>query len=458
MRPIKILFCHLLLAAVCFSQGSQQRQDTGVAVLFEGARLIVGDGRAPIENSAFVVGNGRFLRVGRKGQLRAPDGAVRVDVTGKTVMPALVNLHGHLGYASDLSFAAENYTRETLIDHLNRYAYYGVGAVLTLGTDAGDLASLLREEQRAGTIGGALVRTAGRGLAALEAGPAFAPMKPAAYGVVSEEEARKAVRDLAAAKVDVVKIWVDDRNGTVQKLQPNLYGTIIDEAHKHNLRVIAHVFYLSDAKNLVRAGIDGFAHLVRDQEIDDELIALIRRRNVFIMPNLGGSERASYAESPPWLEDPALGETVSRQVIRRLAGSFASRDAGTVARARNTYRNMQRSLARLVAAGARIALGTDSGIPDQFFGYTEQRELELMGAGGMTPAQVIVAATRTPAEILGLEQLGTVAEGKSADFIVLDANPLDNIANTRRIARVYIRGKEVDRAALRAGWNRTPGN
>ena len=384
------------------------------------------------------------------GRFDAPSGqgAARVDLTGKTVMPALINAHGHLGYQKEMTYLAENYTRENLIDHLNRYAYYGVAAMMTPGTDAGDLPYQLRDEPHPG----ALFRFAGRGLAAPNAGPGAQAMRAAPYGVTTEEEARKDVQELAARKVDFIKVWVDDRNGTVKKLTPALYKAIIDEAHKRNLRVVAHVFYLTDAQELVRSGVDGFLHLVRDAEMDDGLIKMMKEKKVFATPNLAVSERATHAERPAWLDDPLLAETVSADVIKRLGGTFGNREAAALARSRDSYAAQQRSLAKLNAAGVTIALGDDTGVQDNFYGYTEHRELELMVAAGMTPAQVIVAATRTAAELLRFNQLGTVAVGKSADFIVLDANPLDNIANTRKISKVYLRGQELDRAAMRAAW------
>ncbi|HKA45616.1 MAG TPA: amidohydrolase family protein, partial [Burkholderiales bacterium] len=196
------------------------------------------------------------------------------------------------------------------------------------------------------------------------------------------------------------------------------------------------------------------AHLVRDRVMDDALIAAVVRRNVYVMPNLGGAERNTHLTTPAWMDDPyllgLLRDTVAPEVIERIRGSFKGRDAAALEPVRRTYSNMHTSLGRLNAAGARIILGCDTGLPDHFFGYAEQRELELMVAAGMTPAQVIIAATSRPAEYLGLRSTGTLAPGKNADFLVLDANPLEDIRNTRRIARIYIKGIEVDRAALRA--------
>ncbi len=227
---------------------------------------------------------------------------------------------------------------------------------------------------------------------------------------------------------------------------------VIDEGHKRGLLVNAHVFDHTDAVKLVNAGIDALAHLVRDKEMDDALVASIVQRGVYVMPNI--SERATYAELPPWLKegDPLMRliqESVSAPLIERIRKSYDGRDPAVVERARTQYALLQRSTAKLAKANARIILGCDTGLQDHLFGVAEQRELDNMVKAGMTPMQVIVSATSRAAEFLKLDKMGTLAAGKEADFLVLDANPLDQITNTQRISKVYMKGAEVDRAALR---------
>src|SRR5437773_5338402 len=386
------------------------------ATVFEGARLIVGDSSAPIADSAFLVENGRFTAVGRIGQLKAPAGAARVDLTGKTVMPAIVDAHKHLAV-----------TRDALVDQLQHLAYYGIGAAMSLGQDTGDVAYQVRAE----TIpNAARFRTAGRGITAPEPGRTQAP-----FWVTSEAEVRKAVDEMAAKKADIIKFWVDDRDHTVTKLSPELYRAGIDEAHKKGLRTIAHIFTLEDAKGVLRAGIDNFAHSVRDKDVDDEYIKLVKAKPNFIVdPNL--PDRGVKADRS-WLRDSMTASEFQK----------VQADTKDDPKAQQFFGIQCRNLGRLSKEGIKISLGSDGPIP-----WAAHEEMADMAGCGMTPAQVIVAATRNAAELMKLADAGTIAVRKSADFVVLDANPLDNITNTRRISSVYLRGSQVDRAGLRARW------
>jgi imidazolonepropionase-like amidohydrolase len=442
------------LAVVLVASAAVSAQSPG-PVLYEGARVITGEDGPPIERGAFLVENGRFVRVGRTGEVPAPAGAARVDLSGKTVIPALVDAHSHIGYMKDLTSGPQNYTRENILDHMRRFAYFGIAASQAMGSDFGELPFVMREELAAGRHpDAARFLTAGRGLAPLvEISPTN--MRHAAYVVTTVEGARADVRELARRKVSIVKTWVDDRGGAITPLAPELYRAIIDEAHANGLRVAVHATGLADAKALLRAGIDIFGHMIED--VDEELIGLFKARpTTAILLALNAPRRVVSA---PWINPPhpLIVETVSPRQIARLQGRLASQKPDDTERARRAWDRLARGIRLLAATGVRIGVGTDGGgqTGDQFVGWTMHTEMENMVVAGMTPAQVLGAATRASAEILGLTDLGSVAAGKSADFVVLEANPLDDITNTRRISRVFLRGTEVDRARLRAGWARS---
>jgi imidazolonepropionase-like amidohydrolase len=398
----------LLWLGACSTDTPPTEAAAGASVIYEGARIIVGDGRV-IENAAFSVRDGLIESVGPRAEFGDSPGGTRIDLTGKTVMPAIVDAHTHLST-----------TREALIEDLRNRARLGIGAALSLGADGLDAPLELRDEVIADA---ARYRSAGRGITSPEPGRSDVP-----HWVTNEDEARAAVLAEADRGVDIVKIWVDDRNGQYEKLSPALYAAVIDEAHRQGYKVAAHIFALEDAKGLLRAGIDVFAHGVRDRDIDDEFVRLVQARpNVVLIPNM-----------------PSRGVPTDLEWLRAYASpaDFASASAANVedTAAQATHGIQARNLARLSAAGMTIALGTDG---NTF--WAPHVEMEDMVEAGMSPAQVIVAATSRSAAVLGLTDTGSIEPGKRADFIVLDANPLDDITNTRRISEVYLAGERVPR-------------
>jgi len=405
----------LLLVAACASPPEEPAAGASAAIAFSGARLVVGTGEV-IENGTFIVENSRLTIVGDSSTVDIPSGAATIDLSGQTVIPALIDTHVHL-----------RSTREELVEDLQRKAYYGVAAVMSLGRGVGDIAYEVRNEI---IPNAARYRTADRGITAPEPGRTDVP-----FWISTEDEARAAVQEVASKNPELVKIWVDDRGGQFDKLRPELYGAVIDEAHQHGLRVTAHVFTLEDAKGLLVAGVDAFAHGIRDTDIDDEVVALFAERaHVVLVPNLPSS---GIETDLSWLSG-----TIPPDQLAQLQENSQNRPA-----AQEAFGIQARNLARLHAAGVTIAFGTDGGA-----GWSPHAEMEDMVRAGMEPADVLVAATRNSAALLKLDDLGTLEAGKSADFVVLEANPLDDIANTRQIADVYLRGVAVDRESLSAEW------
>ena len=424
------------------------------AVLYQGARLILGDGNV-IEQGAMLVEGDRIVAVGNVGAVDALAGVRTVDLTGKTVIPALIDAHAHLGYEGYTAWGADSYTRENLIENLERYAYYGFGAVFSAGSDPDDLALDLKRAQEAGEVGGARFVFAA-GMAPPGQGPnnqflvhtvtvAERTGVTVLRGIATEDDARAAVREVAAKGIRFVKIWVDDRGGTQLKLAPELYRAVISEARANGLSVVVHQQSTDDMPGLLDAGVTGFLHGRLGPTLDAALATRIREADAYLVPNLGLGELRRERVA----DDPFLQEAVRPSVVARLGEAFDARPTG----GGGGEQALRESFGHLLAAGVDVVLGTDAGaVPDHFFGYTGHRELEIFVRLGMTPMQAIVAATSRPAERLGLTDLGTLAAGKSADFVVLDANPLESIRNTRTIADVYLRGQPVDRAGLSRSW------
>jgi len=397
----------LIFALVSVVAASVLVRAQATVTVFEGGRVIVGDGRV-LENASVVVDGTRITQVGAASSIKAPAGATRVSLTGKTLMPAIVDSHVHTST-----------TAPELETDLRQRAHFGVSAALSMGLD-GDATFAQRTKT---TPGLARIFTAGRGITAPEKGRTEVP-----YWITTPEEGRKAVQENAAKKVDIIKIWVDDRDGKFPKLTPPLYGAVIDEAHKQKLRVTAHIFSLEDAKGLLKAGVDSFAHGIRDRDMDDEAVALLKARPAFVLiPNM--PDRGVAADYS-WLK----GHIPDGELQKIQA---AATDRPQVAA---TWAIQGRNLKKMSDAGVKITVGTDGNTP-----WAPHVEMADMVAAGMTPAQVLIAATRNGAEFLRIANTGTIETGKIADLLVLDANPLTDITNTRKISAVYLRGVAVDR-------------
>jgi imidazolonepropionase-like amidohydrolase len=424
--------------------------------LLDNVRVIIGDGSV-LESGALLVDGGRIRAVGLRSEIELDSSVEVIDLSGKTIMPALIDSHAHLGYEGHTSWGAENYSRENLIDHLQRYAYYGFSAVFSAGSDPDVLANQVQQAQLAGEFPSARFLFAA-GMAPPGQGPNDQFLTHAValeqqtgqrilYGVDSIEQVIDSVREIAAKNISVIKIWVDDRGGSQQKLTPQLYRAINDEAAENGIEIYAHQQYAEDMPELLEAGVSGFLHGRIGAGLGREIAQQISAANAFVVPNMGLGELRREAIGT----DEFLRASLPASVVARLGESAQRLLNANREEAREA--ELRASFGHLLDANVDIVLGTDAGaVPDHFFGYTGHRELEIFVRLGMTPMQAIVAATSKPAQRLGLDDLGLLQPGYSADLVVLDENPLNDIRNTRSISLVFLNGKMLDRAGLAADF------
>ena len=422
-------------------------------VVLRNFTLIDGGDHEPVPQAALVVEQGRISWVGREADLKAPEGASTTDLKGAYVIPGLINLHAHLGNTVDLVQDSKFHTRASVEQDLKTYASYGVTTVVSMGTDQ-DTIFPVRNEQRTAASANATTRwkpsmarvyTVGQGLM-FQGG--YGGLAGVNQPVASPEQATAAVNAQLDKGADFIKLWLDSELGTMPKMPPAVTKAIIDAAHTRGARVLAHVFYLEDAKLLASQGIDGFVHMVRDQPIDQALIDTMLKQGTWQAAGTLSREAAmfAYGSTPEFASDPFFTRGVSAKTLELIKSPERQKtQAGNpnFKKFPAFFETAKANYKRMVDAGIPFGAGTDAGPPGRFAGYFDHWELQLMVAAGLTPAQAIDAATRRAAMFLGAEDLGTLEQGKWADFVVLDANPLADITNSRKIRTVYVAGNAV---------------
>lgn len=420
-------FSLLLIALTLFSCQKQENNESSEIKAFVGATIIDGTGMLPIQNGSVIVIDGIVTNIGFQGDVAIPKGATVIDLSGKFIMPGLINAHGHIGGTEGLQ--GGKYSKANVLRDLTLNARYGVTTVVSLGGD--EQASIeLRNTQNTTSLNRSRLFLAGT----IVTGD-------------TPEQVRSVVQENAATAVDFIKIRVDDNLGNSVKMSPEIYTAVINEAHMNDVPVAAHLFYLEDAKELLNAGADFIAHSIRDQIVDKEIIDLIKAKDVYYCPTLMREVSTFvYESTPEFFSDPfflmeteaaiidALNNPERQNGIRNSTSAKAYKAALKVA---------MTNLKLLSDNGVKIVMGTDAGPPGRFQGYFEHQELELMVEAGMTPMQVIQSATANAAAYLGLEKLGAIKKGNWADFLVLNANPLEEIANTKNLNSVFIAGNKV---------------
>jgi imidazolonepropionase-like amidohydrolase len=408
-------------AAALMLAGAAGAMAQGDVKAFVGARVIDGTGKPALEKATILVRNGRIEAVG--ASVNIPAGSQRIDLAGKTVIPGLISAHSHVNRAEQLGMFARD----------------GITTVQSLG---GDNEIQLRDQ-----------------LKPEEQHPGFTRSRLYIAGPIptsaTAEEGRAAVDKIVAAKTEWVKFRLDDNLGAGKKMPPEAYSAIIDEAHKKGARVAVHVVYLADAKAVLRLGAEYIAHSVRDFDIDDEALALFKKTGAYYCPTLTREVSVfTYADTPAFFSDPFFlkeadrGELAKVQDVKYQAGVRASKQAAWY---KEHLITALHNLKKLEDAGVPVVMGTDSGAPTgRFEGYFEHLEMEYMVRAGLTPMQTLVSATSTAARALrAQDQIGSIQPGRWADLVVLNANPLDDIKNTRNVDSVWIAGVQVPQKSAR---------
>ncbi len=412
-----------LLSLALLQCGKKSTQDI---TAFVGARIINGTMNEPVEEGVLLITNGKIINVGASDEVTIPKEATIINLEGKTIIPGIVNAHGHIGGTTGLQSI---YSQENVIRDLNTLAHYGVTTVFSLGGDEQPSADI-RHGQDTVQLNGSRLFIAGDVVAGN-----------------SPEEARAAVVKNASMKVDVIKIRVDDNLGTTEKMKPEVYEAVIDQAKKYNLPVAAHIFYLDDAKAMLKLGVRMIAHSVRDREVDEEFIQLMLDNNAYYCPTLMREVSTYvYEAEPTFFTDPFFLSQADTSVVRQLkdpAYQKRIQESTSAGLYKQGLIIAKRNLKILIDRGVRIAMGTDSGPAGRFQGYFEHLELELMVESGLSPQQVLNSATQVAAQSLNRNEIGTLLSGQYADFIILQKNPLEDITNTRSIESVWMGGNKV---------------
>ena len=447
LKPLRLLAAATLSLCTVVLATTLPAQTAPPYTAIEHVRLIDGTSKPP-QNDMTVIVEGRHIqaiRAAAPAEKSLPPDTKVIDAHGQTMIPGLINAHGHLALVNGATNDGTYYTFPHVLAELRQYEHYGVLDMLSLGLNR-DLVYTIRAQQAAGNLDGATVFVADRGIGVPDGMPPIKHADDQLYQPATPEEARKAVDEAADRHTNFIKVWVDTMYGKYPKMPPEIYTAVIDEAHKKHIPVAAHVYALADAKSLVAAGVDVLAHSVRDQRVDRDLITMMKKHGTYYLPTLTVDESFfAFADHPELLNDPFLIRATSPEELAKLRSDSYRQSVESdpqTEQHRKDFAMAKTNLKLMVAAGVRVGFGTDSGAnPVRLPGYAEHREMQLMVEAGLTPLQVLHCATEVNAQLLGIARdTGTLEAGKHADFLLLDGSPAADITNTRRMVSIWHNG------------------
>lgn len=426
-------------------------------ILILGGTLIDGSGGPPRHNDGLLIQNGRLRIVGQRALDRAPANARRIDATGKWILPGLIDGHIHLFQTGGLDARSDvvphpagraypdvvNEIRRAPQVYLRAYICSGITSVVDPGGAMWEFS--VREAREDDALAPRIAYS----------GPLLATYDPPALEVgnddpiwlmKSADQVRAMVSSLAPRKPDMIKIWFVHRAGDDLASQGALVRVAIEAAHEAGLRAAVHATSLQTAAIAVDAGAEILVHSVGDREVDDEFVRNVVARKVIYVPTLivGRAYRevrmreVVFEDFERECAPPAT--IASFDALRTLPESALPRPSQPLP---DPTPILQRNLKRLIDAGAIVAAGTDAGNTRTLHGPSLHREFALMAEAGLAPMQILLSATANGAKLMGREkELGQIKEGMLADVVILDADPLADIRNTRKIFRV-IRGGAI---------------
>lgn len=442
-----------------------------------GATLVDGTGAEPVRDAVVVVRNGLIDCAGPRSACPVPEGVGVVDLKGQWITPGLIDAHVHFsqtgwadGRPDSMDVRAKHPYEEVVADlraHPERFGRSwlcsGVTAVFDVGGYPWTMSLPAWAEPRTDVP---RVAAAGPLLSTLDHWVNVPGERQFLY-VADEKTARGGVDYLKAQGSNAIKVWYIQREGQTPAERAALIRAAGEAAKEQGLPLIVHATELDGAKDALRAGAKLLVHSVNDRPVDQEFLDLLKKNGAVYCPTLTVSRgyarmyEAALAKQAPQTDDP--NRCLDPVTVQRLAETAGSDPELThedlvAMQARLGQREWiaAANLKRVAAAGIPVALGTDAGNPLTLHGPSVYAELEAMQAAGLTPPQVLLAATRDSARALGREKdLGTVEKGKQADLLILGADPIADVKNLRQV-RYVMRGGALRSIAELSALATTP--